>query len=69
MEKSKKIFIERREDGDWAVTREGAERASKITETQKEAIEEARKINPGYSPDVERVRETEQGKPGQWRKA
>jgi hypothetical protein len=69
MTKSKKIFIERREDGDYAVTREGAEKASKITETQKEAIEEARRINPGFSPDVERVRETEKGKPGRWRKA
>jgi len=69
MTKSKKIFIERREDGDYAVKREGADRASKITPTQKEAIEEARKINPGFSPDVERVRETEKGKPGKWRKA
>jgi uncharacterized protein YdaT len=64
-----RFYIERRDDGKYKVMRPNADRASAVTDTQKEAIEKAREMNPGKSPDVERVRHTDQGKPDQWRKA
>jgi hypothetical protein len=64
------IYIERRkEEDDYAVRKEGSERASAIARTQEKAIEIARKMNPGTAPDVERVRYTNRGKPDKWRKA
>lgn len=64
------VYIERRrEEGDYAVRKEGSKRASAIAPTQKKAIDVARKLNPGVSPDVERVRYTTKGKPDKWRKA
>ena len=63
------VYIEQRPEGDYAVKREGSERASAVAATQKEAIEIARQLNPGVAPDVERVRYTNKGKPDQWRKA
>ncbi len=67
--KTLRIYIERREEGDYAVRKEHSERASAVAPTQKEAIEIAREMNPGIAPDVERVRHTVSGKPDQWRKA
>lgn len=69
MNLSKKIFVERRPDNQYAVLRPNAERASAVLPTQREAIERAREIQPGVRPDVERVRHTSEGKPDQWRKA
>jgi uncharacterized protein YdaT len=66
---NEKIFIERRPNRQYAVTRQGAERASAIVPTQREAIERAKEIDPSSRPDVERVRHTSVGKPDQWRKA
>lgn len=66
---SKKLYIERRDQGDYAVRRSNSQRASDVLPTQIEAIERARELNPGHSPDVERVRRTSVGKPDQWRKA
>jgi hypothetical protein len=63
------IFVERRPNGDYAVERPGAGRASAILPTQRQAIERAREIAPNVRPDVERVRHTSFGKPDQWRKA
>lgn len=63
------IFVERRPDGNYAVEKPGAGRASAILPTQSQAIERAREISPGSRPDVERVRHTIKGKPDQWRKA
>ncbi len=63
------VYIEQTDEGDYAVRREGSERASAVAPTQKEAIEIARELNPGVAPDVERVRYTNKGKPDQWRKA
>lgn len=40
----KNIHVVPRTDGDWSVKREGAKRSSVVTETQAEAIKEARKI-------------------------
>jgi len=69
MSDSKKLFVERRDNGDYAVLRENAERASALASTQKEAIEIAKRLEPNSSPDVERVRHTKNGGPDQWRKA
>jgi hypothetical protein len=66
--KNKKIYVERRPDGDYAVRRGGSERASAVEPTQKEAIERARELNPGVAPHVERVRDTERGSRDKWRK-
>ena len=64
----KRIYIERRPDGNYAVERAGAERASAITPTQKEAIQRAKEIEPGVTPHVERVRNTETGGRDKWRR-
>ncbi len=69
MIKSKKLFIEKRPEGDYAVRRQGSKKASVIAPTQEEAIKKARKMNPGVSPDVERVRDTKVGGRDKWRKA
>jgi hypothetical protein len=65
----KNLYVEKREDkGDFAVRKANAKRASATAPTQAEAIQIARKMNPGHAPDVERVRYTSAGKPNQWRK-
>jgi hypothetical protein len=64
-----KFYVERRDQGDYAVRRGGSERASDVLPTQRKAIERARELNPGHSPAVERVRNTTDGKPDKWRKA
>ena len=65
----KTLYIEKRPEGDYAVRKSDSERASAVTSTQAEAIARARKMYPGCSPDVERVRHTASGKPDRWRKA
>ena len=62
------LFIERRPQGDYAVRRGGAERASAVEPTQAEAIERAREINNGGPVLVERVRNTDVGHRDKWRK-
>jgi len=66
---NKRLYVERRPEGDYAVRRPNSERASVVAPTQAKAIEKARELNPGTAPDVERVRHTSAGKPDQWRKA
>lgn len=64
-----RFFIERREEeGDYAIRRPGAERASDIANTQREAIERAREIDPNATIEVERVRDTNRGGRDKWRK-
>ncbi len=64
--------------GDYVLKKDGevhivkgpdAKPASVIVPTQAKAIQQARKLEPGKSPGIERVRHTSQGKPDQWRKA
>ena len=64
----KRLFVEQRPEGDYAVRRPNSERASAVRPTQAETIERARELNPGNPPLVERVRHTSAGKPDQWRK-
>lgn len=65
---TKKIFIEKREKGDYAVRKLNSDRASDVLSTQKEAIERAKELAPDATILVERVRYTEGGKPDKWRK-
>jgi hypothetical protein len=65
----KKLFVERRPEGDYAIRKANSERASDVMPTQAKAIERARELIPGASPLVERVRNTPGGKPDKWRKA
>jgi len=65
---TKKIFVERRPEGDYAIRKPNSERASDVRPTQSEAIERAKELNNGKAPLVERVRTTSNGKPDKWRK-
>jgi hypothetical protein len=64
----KRLFVEQRPEGDYAVRKSNSERASAVLPTQVEAIERARELNHGAAPSVERVRHTAGGKPDKWRK-
>lgn len=64
----KRLFVERRPQGDYAVRRPNSDRASDVLPTQQKAIDRARELNPGQSPHVERVRHTDRGGPDKWRK-
>jgi uncharacterized protein YdaT len=64
----KRIYVERRPEGDYAVRRPNSDRASDVKPTQAEAIKRARELNNGVAPHVERVRNTPGGKPDKWRK-
>jgi hypothetical protein len=63
-----KFFIEQRPEGDYAVRKPDSKRASAVAPTQKEAIEQAEKINPDATVLVERVRNTNVGRRDKWRK-
>ena len=63
------LYVERREQGDYAVRRPGSERASAVLPTQSQAIERAREISPTSAVHVERVRDTNVGGRDKWRKA
>jgi hypothetical protein len=65
---SKKIFVEQRPQGDYAVRRPNSQRASDVLPTQREAIERAKELNGGGPPLVERVRNTSNGNRDKWRK-
>jgi hypothetical protein len=62
------LYIERREQGDYAVRRPGSERASAVFPTQTEAIDWARERYPGATIYVERVRDIYVGGRDRWRK-
>jgi hypothetical protein len=63
----KRIYIEQRDQGDYAVRRAGADRASAVEPTQKEAIDRAKQLEPGVKPHIERVRDTDKGGRDKWR--
>ena len=67
--KDKRIYVERRDQGDYAVRRANSDRASDVLRTQHQAIERAKELSPGSRPHVERVRHTTVGSPDKWRKA
>jgi uncharacterized protein YdaT len=61
--KDKRMYVERRDEGDYAVRRANSDRASDVLPTQREAIERAKELSPGSRPHVERVRNTSGGSP------
>ena len=63
----KELYVEQRPEGDYAVRRPGADRASVVTGTQAEAIAAAREIEPNAAIHVERVRDTNRGSRDKWR--
>ena len=65
----KRMYVERRPQGDYAVRRANSERASDVLPTQAKAIQRARELSPRSSPHVERVRYTAGGSPDKWRKS
>lgn len=67
MSEKKEIYVERRPQGDYAVRKPGSERASAVTPTQGEAIDRAKQIAPDAPIHVERVRNTDNGRPDKWR--
>ncbi|MFT4096123.1 MAG: DUF2188 domain-containing protein [Rhodoblastus sp.] len=67
MSKDKRLYVERRDQGDYAVRRANSERASAVAPTQKEAIARAKELEPNSKPHVERVRNTKNGGPDKWR--
>ncbi len=69
MANENKLYIERRDDGIYTVRRGNSQRASAVRDTQREAIERAKELNPGHRPDVERVLNTDKGGRDKWRKA
>jgi hypothetical protein len=65
---SGKLFVERTENGDYAVRKPNSDRASAMADTQAEAIERARRIDPEAQILVGRVRNTSGGSRDKWRK-
>lgn len=64
----KKLFIEPRPEGDYAVRRPNSKRASAIEPTQAKAEKRARQLEPDAVILPARVKHTSKGKPDQWRK-
>lgn len=68
MTTDKQYWVEKRESGVFAVEAENSERASALCDTQKEAIEIAKALNPDKKPHVARVRKVPPNHPDQVRK-
>jgi hypothetical protein len=64
----KEVFIEQREQGDFAVRLPGSGRASAVEPTQAEAIATSKEMHPDATILVERVRNTSVGGRDKWRK-
>jgi hypothetical protein len=64
----KRLFIEQRPEGGYAVRKPDSKRASAVEPSQEKAIERAEKIDPKAVVLVERVRNTIVGRRDKWRK-
>jgi len=69
MASRRNVFIERRDDGKYEVKHAHDRNPGIVRDTQREAIDAARRRYPGSRPDVERVRNTTGGHRDKWRKA
>ncbi len=69
MSTKKHYFVEQTDDLRYAVRAKGSKRATDILDTQREAIDRVDELNPNDRPDVERVRDTQNGGRDKWRKA
>lgn len=61
------LRVQKRDDGRFEVRKRGAKRASAVKDTQAEAIERAKELDPGQSPIAKRVRKSPGAKKGTWR--
>jgi hypothetical protein len=61
------FYIERRDEGDYAVRRPDSSRASAVLPTQGDAISWTKNSFPNATIHVERVRDTEYGVRDKWR--
>lgn len=55
------LFVTRRDDGRYNVLRPNAERASAVTDTQRQAIDRAKTIAPDAAVHIQRVRSNPPG--------
>jgi Uncharacterized protein conserved in bacteria (DUF2188) len=62
------FYIEKRDQGDFAIRKANSERASAVQPTQAKAVKKAQQMNPDAAIHVERVRHTKGGTPDKWRK-
>lgn len=62
------LRVQKRSDGRYEVRKPGAKRASAVKDTQTEAVERARELDPGTAPIAKRVRKVPGEKRGTWRK-
>jgi hypothetical protein len=60
-----RVYIERREQGDYGIRRGGSVRGT--GPTQRKAIDKAEKMFPDEKPMIERVRNTPKGGRDKWR--
>jgi uncharacterized protein YdaT len=67
MPTGKHYFVEQTDDGRYAVRAKRSERASNVLDTQRDAIDRAKELNPDDRPDIERVRNTQAGGRDKWR--
>jgi hypothetical protein len=67
MSTGKHYFIEKNEEGKFKTTAKGGAKPSGVFDTQREAIDYAKELNPDDHPDVERVRKLPGSRPGEWR--
>jgi Uncharacterized protein conserved in bacteria (DUF2188) len=65
----KHYFIEQTDDGRYAIRGKGSQRATEILDTQRDASERAKDLNPNDHRDVERVRDINIGGRDKWRSA
>lgn len=63
---SDKLFVERRDDGQYRVLKPDAQRASAVAPTQAEAVAKAKALNPDATVHIERVRQVGPGR-DKWR--
>ena len=57
-----KLFVERRDDGQYRVLKPNAQRASAVAPTQAEAVARAKELNPTAAVHIERVRNVGPGR-------
>lgn len=67
LRESDALRVQKRDDGRFEVKKRGAKRASAVKDTQAEAIERAKELDPGQSPIAKRVRKSPGAKKGTWR--
>jgi len=67
MAERNEFFIEQRPDGRYNILRPNADRASGSADTQHEAIDRAKQLDPNATIHVERVRDIGPGR-DKWRK-